>query len=399
VEALFETHQRLLAQTQLDFIRSYAAQVHWQQRMVGILGARGIGKTTLLLQHIKQALGTSNTALYVSLDHFWFASNTLYSLADQFEKTGGTHLFLDEVHKYPNWSRELKNIYDSFPGLNIVFTGSSMLEIINAQADLSRRVVLHHMQGLSFREYLQMELGISFPTHSLQDILTKHTEISRDILNQVKPLAHFSNYLKSGYYPFYKQFNDLYHHQLQAVLRMILEIELPLLRGVDIGHIIKIKQLLHIIAESAPFVPNVAGISNKTSINRNTMLHYLHYLNDAGITTNLFRPNHGVSLLQKPEKIFLENPNLYFALAGNAANTGNLRETFLCNQVKAMHSVHYPEKFDFLINEQYMVEVGGTSKTTSKTDTATTLPVYVAADGIEYGTGNKIPLWLFGFLY
>jgi predicted AAA+ superfamily ATPase len=399
MEALFETHQRLLAQTNLNFIRSYSTQIHWKQRLVAILGARGVGKTTLLLQHIKKVFGLSNTALYASLDHFWFSSNSLYSLADHFEKMGGTHLFLDEVHKYPNWRREIKNIYDSLPGLNIVFTGSSMLEIINAQADLSRRVVLHQMQGLSFREFLHMETDITIAPLSLSDILTKHTEISSVILQEVKPLAHFENYMKSGYYPFYKQFDDLYHHQLQAVLRMILEIELPLLRGVDVGHIIKIKQLLRIIAESAPFVPNVASISNKTGINRNTMLRYLHYLSDAGITSNLFRPNHGVSLLQKPEKIYLENPNLYFALAEGTANIGNLRETFLFNQIKSKHAIHYPEKFDFIVDEQLIIEVGGTNKTVKNARQTQDLPLFIAADGIEYGSGNKIPLWLLGFLY
>jgi predicted AAA+ superfamily ATPase len=396
---LLETHQRLLSQTKLDFVRSYVHQIQWQQRLVAIMGARGVGKTTLLLQYIKKNFGTSNKVLYASLDHFWFASNSLFSLVDQFAKTGGTHLFIDEVHKYTNWSRELKNIYDSFPELHIVFTGSSMLEIINAQTDLSRRAVQYHMQGLSFREYLQMELNITFDMYSLEDMLTKHNDITSEVLNKVKPLAHFENYLQFGYYPFYKQFSDLYHHQLQAVLRMILEIELPLLRGVDVGHISKIKQLLQIIAASAPFIPNVSGISNKTAINRNTLLRYLHYLNDAGITMNLFRPNHGVSLLQKPEKIFLENPNIYFALIGKGTNKGSLRETFFYNQVKSKHTVHYPEKFDFLIDEQIIIEVGGANKTAKSNPALTNKPIYVASDNIEYGTGNKVPLWLFGFLY
>lgn len=398
MEALIENYQKKLQFTPTNFVRSALATINWNARLIGIKGARGIGKTTLLLQYIKLNLSdVIEQTLYVSLDSFWFNNNRLYDLAQSFTKRGGKYLFLDEVHKYPQWAQEIKNIYDDFPELKVVFTGSSLLEILNARADLSRRAVMYNMQGFSFREYLAIETGITLPQLTLKEILENHVKEATKINEQLKPFQHFENYLKQGYYPFYQEQPELYQMRLEEVINMILEIELPLLRGVDLSYIHKVKQLLLIIAESVPFVPNVSKLSEKIGINRTTLLSYLHYLQEVNLTINLFKDANGISLLQKPSKIYLENTNLIFTLSPNNANTGNIRETFFANQVAHEHQITYTEQGDFLVNNTHVFEIGGKNKTTKQ---IINLPsAFVVADDIEYGFQNKIPLWLFGFLY
>jgi predicted AAA+ superfamily ATPase len=333
----------------------------------------------------------------VSLDNIWFSEHRLIELIDRFSKKGGKHLFVDEVHKYPNWSQELKNAYDDYPDLKIVFTGSSLLEILNARADLSRRAVVYQIQGLSFREYLNMNLSEKIPIYSLQEILDNQREISNEILKKVKPLQYFHHYLKKGYYPFSFEMKDLYYNQLEEVINLILEIELPLLRSVSISYIVKLKQLLLAIAESAPFVPNVQKLSNRIGINRATLVSYLHYLQETRLTKHLYKGNKGISKLQKPNKVFLENTNLTYVLAAHNANLGNLRETFFFNQLDYKHTVEYSEKGDFMVDKKYIFEVGGKSK--NKQQIHAIENAYIATDDIEYGFGNKIPLWAFGFMY
>ena len=261
----------------------------------------------------------------------------------------------------------------------------------------SRRAVIYEMQGLSFREYLTMSLKEEFPTFTLQDILTNQREISTIILKKVKPLQYFSQYLESGYYPFSFEMKELYYNQLEEVINLILEIELPLLRGVDISYITKLKQLLLIIAESAPFTPNVQKLSEHIGINRTTLVAYLHYLQETHLTKHLYRDSTGMSKLQKPDKIFLENTNLAYVLAANRANIGNLRESFFFNQLNYRHTVEYPEKGDFLVDKKYIFEIGGKGKNNRQIYSLDN--AYIAADDIEYGFENKIPLWLLGFLY
>ena len=397
MEVLFEKSYRKTEETQTGFVRSLMNDIQWNSRMIGIRGARGIGKTTLLLQRMKLALPQDNTVLYASLDNIWFSEHKLSELIDNFVKRGGTHLFLDEVHKYHNWSQELKNAYDDFPELKIVFTGSSLLEILNARADLSRRAVVYEMQGLSFREYLNMSLKTNFPTYSLQDILENQREITSKILKKIKPLQHFSDYLTKGYYPFSFEFDNLYYNQLEEVVNLILEIELPLLRGVDIAYIPKLKRLLLAIAESAPFTPNVQKLSEHIDINRATLVAYLHYLQETHLTKHLYRDSTGISKLQKPDKVFLENSNLAYLLATANANVGNVRETYFFNQVNYRHTVEFPPKGDFLVDKKYTFEIGGKSKNNRQIYSLEN--AFIAADDIEYGFENKIPLWLFGFLY
>lgn len=398
MEELFEKYQQKLNYTSTKFVRSIMEDINWNSRLIGIKGARGIGKTTLLLQYIKiQLKEEQDNALYVSLDTIWFSNHTLSELVDYFVKRGGKYLFLDEVHKYPNWAQELKNIYDDYPALKVVFTGSSLLEILNARADLSRRAIVYKMQGLSFREFIVYETGIAFDSYSLEELLENHAAISKIILSKVKPLSLFDLYLKQGYYPFYKENPEMYGSILMEIINMSLEIELPLLRKVDLAYVYKIKQLLLIISESVPFVPNTSKLSEKMGIVRGTLLLYLHYLDEMGITCNLYKESGGISKLQKPNKIFLDNTNLMFALSPKSTNTGNLRETFFANQLGYQHQLSYIDQTDFLISNQYLFEIGGKSKKTKQI--AGLENAYIAADNLEFGYKNTIPLWLFGFLY
>lgn len=396
MQYLVEKFRKKLMHLPMQFQRSLMEDITWEARLIGIKGARGAGKTTLLLQRIKSHHSDLRGVLYVSMDDLWFAEHRLVELADRFVKQGGRYLFLDEVHKYPDWSREIKNIYDDYPELHIVFTGSSLLQILNARADLSRRAVTYELQGLSFREYLHFAEGIAFPVYSLDDLLNRHEEIAAEVVQRIKPLAYFGNYLAAGYYPFFKEVPDLYLQRLSEVINLILEVELPQLRRVDIAWTPKLKQLLLIIAESAPFKPNISALSTKIGINRETLLTYLYYLAESGLTRQLYRDGKGVSRLQKPDKIYLENTNLAYAIRPSQPDTGTLRETFFANQLAYQHTLSYPKSGDFLVDQQYLFEVGGPIK--SGQQIAGTSG-FLAIDQIEIGYQNRIPLWLFGFLY
>lgn len=398
MEELYQRFLNKLNYTSVDFVRSTMHEINWDSRLIGLKGARGIGKTTLLLQyiklHLKDVLGST---LYVSLDSIYFNTHSLVDLAAQFHSKGGMYLFLDEVHKYHGWSQELKNIYDDYPNLKVVFTGSSLLEILNARADLSRRATVYTMQGFSFREYVSLETGESFEVYELADILKNHQHIAIDIVKRIKPLQYFDSYLNHGYYPFYREEVNLFEMRLGEVVNMMLEIELPLLRGIELSYINKVKQLLVILAESVPFTPNVSKLSERIGINRATLLSYLHYLDEIGLTRNLHKHGHGISALQKPTKIYLENTNLMQLLAKKNTNVGNKRETFFANQVAHKHQVHYTNQADFLIDNTYIFEIGGLKKSNRQLEAVTN--GYKVVDDLEYGNFNKVPLWLFGFLY
>ncbi|NLJ43160.1 MAG: AAA family ATPase [Bacteroidales bacterium] len=397
MEKLTEKFYKKLSAVSLTFIRSAMNQINWNARLIGIKGARGVGKTTLLLQYIKINFELDPSVLYVSLDDIWFSENKISDLADRFVKQGGRMLFLDEVHKYPGWSREIKNIYDDYPELKIVFTGSSLLEIINAGADLSRRAIIYKMQGLSFREYLNLECNLNLNIIELKEILDDHLRLSKEIVSVVKPLKHFQDYLTHGYYPYYREISELYHMRLAEVINMILEIELPLLRGVDPLHVNRLKQMLLIITESAPFIPNISKLSERTGINRNTFIIYLNYLYEADILKNLYRDARGITRLQKPEKIYLENSNIAFAIRSLQPDKGSIRETFFANQLSFGHTITFPDQGDFLVNDSLLFEVGGRNKATGQIRNHS--GSYIASDDIEFGHKNTIPLWLFGFIY
>lgn len=397
MDQLFERYYRLLDNISLDFFRGYAGSINWKARMIGIRGARGVGKTTLLLQYMKKNFLRDGSSLYASLDNIWFSENRITDLTDKFVKQGGHYLFLDEVHKYKGWSQELKNIYDDYPGLNIVFTGSSLLEIRKSRADLSRRAVVYNMRGLSFREYLNLTLGLELPVVRFEDITTSHVYHAQEILKQVKPLKYFSSYLKTGYYPFFLEVPGLYFYRLEEIINLILETELPLLRKVETENVPRLKLLLKILAESAPFIPNIVKLSERSGLTRNTVISYLGYLEEAHLGKNLYKSVKGITRLQKPDKIYLENTNLMHALSPVGVNIGNLRETFFVNQLSESHVVEYAEEGDFVVDGRFVFETGGKSKGFDQIKGIR--DSFVAADEIEYGTGNRIPLWLFGFLY
>lgn len=397
MERLFETFIKKLLITDTTFVRSLMDEIEWKARLIGIRGARGVGKTTLLLQYIKLHLPMDRTVLYASVDNIWFSEHQLYDLAADFAKRGGKYLFLDEVHKYPNWSQELKNIYDDLPELQVVFTGSSLLEILNAKSDLSRRAIVYEMQGFSFREYLNRNLGLSLPVFSLNDILENHSRLAAAVISETKVLQHFPDYLKYGYYPYYNELPSLYYSRMNEVINLIIELEIPQLRGVDVSYTTRIKQLLYIISESTPFIPNISKLSERIGITRNSLLAYLDALHDSRLTMSLQKEANGISRLQKPDKLFLENPNLMYALAAEQSDKGNLRETFFANQLRYHHKVNVSRESDFLIDGRYTFEIGGKGKGQQQ---ISGLPdAYIAADDIEFGMENKIPLWLFGFLY
>jgi len=397
MEQLFERYYRLLDSISIDFTRGYTQQINWNARMIGVRGARGIGKTTILLQHMKNNFRRDGSALYVSLDNIWFSENRLTDLADVFVKQGGQNLFLDEVHKYKGWSQEIKNVYDGYPDLKVVFTGSSLLEIRKSRTDLSRRAVVYNLRGLSFRKYLNLTGGLDLHVVSLDDILSGHVDIAQEVLRKVKPLKYFASYLKSGYYPFFLEVPELYFHRLDEIINLILENELPLLRNVELANVPKLKLLLKILAESAPFIPNIVKLSERSGLTRNTVISYLGYFEEAHLGKNLFRNARGITRLQKPDKIYLENTNLMYALSPVGVNSGNLRETFFVNQLSENHIVEYACEGDFMIDGRIVIETGGKSKGFDQVKGI--MNSYVASDGIEYGTGNRIPLWLFGFLY
>lgn len=398
MEQLQAQHLRLLKHLSAPYERSLMNAINWNNRLIAIRGARGTGKTTMLLQHIKKTYGSDPTiALYASLDHLYFSRHTLLDLADEFHKRGGHYLFLDEVHKYERWSREIKNIYDGYPDLKIVFTGSSMLNILNAEADLSRRCVSYDLQGLSFREYLLFKENISLPVVPLEDVLTHSLDVSTQVLNTCKPLKYFKQYLQEGYYPFFLEQHIDYLTQVQKVVGMILEIELPQLSNVDVANVRKLRSLLSVVSSGVPFAVDISKMAQTAELNRNTIITYLAHLHRAGLLNLLYSDVVNLKRMQKPDKIYMENSNLLHALSLTAVETGTERETFFVNQLAYHHQIEYSKQGDFVIDRTYTIEVGGQSKDGKQI--ANVQNAFIASDDIEYALGNKIPLWLFGFLY
>jgi len=389
MEKLFEQFIKLLKETDTGFFRYIYTEINWDSRMIGLTGPRGVGKTTLVLQHIKKNLNLTET-LYVTAEDFYFSDSKLIDLADAFVKRNGKHLFIDEIHKYKDWGRELKLIYDYYPELHVVFTGSSVLDIKKGASDLSRRAVMYHMQGLSFREYLQLFHQVDSRTYSLEDILSHKAE-----LPEIKhPLPLFDDYLKRGYYPF--SLEEDFELKLQQIVNQTLETDIPMYAGMNVSTGRKLKQLLSIIAKSVPFKPNMTSIATAIVSSRNNIADYCLFIEEAGLIAQLRDATGGIRGLGKVDKIFLDNTNLIYSLASSNSNSGNVRETFFLNQLRLKYDVIASPVADFRIDD-YTFEVGGKNKGLKQIQGLEN--AFIVKDSIEIGYLNTIPLWQFGLTY
>jgi len=389
---------RLLGNTQTRIKRYMYHSFPWNERLTCIKGLRGVGKSTMMLQYVKDRYDrNTDIALYATLDDLYFTQHNLMDVVDEFVARGGQHLFLDEVHKYPNWATELKNAYDYYPELKITFSASSLLEILNSRADLSRRALSYELRGLSFREFLAFRHNAYFEPVTLQDIIKNHVEIATEINKKTKVLRYFDEYLREGYFPFHEKDTEIYYKRLREVVNMTLDIELPQLRHIDLANLPKLKKLLYIISRSVPFTPNITSLSQKTDISRNSLLEYINALHDSRLITNIYRATHGIGIMQKPDKIYMDNTNIQHAISYDHIEIGHIRETFFLNQLAGMHAVTYPQRGDFMIDEKWLFEVGGRNKDAQQIKYDKN--AFLAIDQIDIGARNRIPLYLFGFLY
>ena len=389
MERLHEWMIKLLAETDTAFVRYLYDQIDWSSRMIGLTGPRGVGKTTLILQRIKQTFHEEQT-LYATAEDFYFTDHRLLDLADDFVKHGGRRLFIDEIHKYRDWSRELKLMYDYYPELQIVFTGSSVLDIKKGVSDLSRRAVMHHMQGLSFREYLLLFHNISLPLYSLDEILAQKVSMPAGV--HLLPLL--ADYLRHGYYPFAREGD--FERKMQQIINQTMESDIPLYAGMNVATGRKLKQLLSIISRSVPFKPNMTTIAASLAASRNNIADYLLYIEQAGMIAQLRDSTGGIRGLGKVEKIYLDNPNLAALLAENQPDKGNMRETFFMNQLRVKYDVISSPVSDFQIAD-LTFEIGGRHKGGKQIEHAAN--GYIVKDDIETGFRNTVPLWHFGLTY
>ncbi len=397
METLINRCRRLIAATKTDCVRSIIQQINWNCRLISIRGARGVGKTTLMLQYLKLHNIDYKTMLYISLDSNYFTRNNLLDFVETFYKQGGQHLFIDEVHKYPQWSNEIKEIYDTYPDLKVVISGSSMLDIPNADADLSRRCIPYEMQGLSFREYLAMVHKIELPSITLTDLLSNPGAFCDKVNALCRPLAYFNDYLKHGYYPFILEGEQEYPIRIDNVVNFIIDVELPQLCGVEVSNLRKIKALITILASAVPLQVDITKISAAIGVARTTLLSYFQVLNRSRLLNLLYSGDDTIKKMQKPDKIYLENPNIIDVLSLTGGNIGTIRETFMVNQLSYMHNIEYAKSGDLVVDKHYTIEIGGKSKDGKQI--ANIDNSFIAADDTEYAYGNKIPLWAFGFLY
>ncbi len=396
-------------QKQLNFIslktkRYLYDKINWEHRLIFLLGQRGVGKTTLLLQHIKENYKNSQKVLYISVDNPYFKTISLYEFATMFESHGGEVLFIDEVHKYKNFASHIKTIYDS-TNLKLVVSGSSMLQISSNEADLSRRAIVYYLANLSFREYINFTQNKDLASFSLDEILTNHIKLSNSIISQIKPLEFFKPYLQNGCYPFILNNNDSYTHLLLGVINQIIEIDIPYIANINFNQIDKIKKLIYLLSTSVPLKPNISKLSASSSISRPTLLEYLTLLEKANLTISVNQKARGYGVLSKPDKLFVNNTNLIYAVSQNN-EIGTLRETFFVNQIKSAYinetkliddDILLSENGDFILKNKYTIEIGGAKKSYKQIKDIENS--FIVADNIEVGFGSKVPLWLFGFLY
>jgi predicted AAA+ superfamily ATPase len=393
---LLEISERLIEQTPMRIVREQLGLLTGNSRMIGIKGARGVGKSTLLLQFAREKL-QDRKKLYISLDDILFADRGLADVADEFVKLGGEYLLIDEVHSYSGWARELKNVYDRYPALKVLFTGSSILQLSDGLSELSRRAVIYDLPGLSLREYIHFKTGIRFDPVTLEQLLQNHGKIAKTIWKEIRPLQYYNEYLRGGYYPYYFEDPPTYDLRLKESIIKVIESDLLITSGITPGNMEKVKQLLYIISHSVPFTPNVDKLAGRMQVGRNTLKTYFRYLDIAGITRSLFSEKKGISLLTKPERVYLNHPNMMYSLNPADVNTGTVRESFLLSQLANSHILHYPQTGDVLVDRKYLIEVGGKNKSVAQIKDEPN--AWLAIDEIETGIGNRVPLWLFGFLY
>ncbi len=404
MENFFNEQNRLIASVS-EVKRYLYRRIDWNERCIGILGARGTGKTTLMLQHVREQYGDSDLALYISVDSPYFQAHNLFEFAREFHQFGGELLLVDEIHKYPDWSIDIKAIYDSFPKLKVVFSGSSLLQISKQKADLSRRAIIFNLHGLSFREYLNFTGNKEFTAYSLEDILAGHRQIAETLCGEITVRKLFRDYQQIGYYPFFLESPGTYLFRLREVINHILEVDLPLVNRIEARQISKLKKLLYLLATSVPFSPNISKLAEATDISRPRLYEYLENLQDARLLNLVRSQGRGYEVLTRPDKIYLENSNLMYAISEHV-NTGTLRELFFVNQLRNASTLHpglventieLSAKGDFIVKSEYTFEIGGKGKGFNQISRVE--KSFVVADDIETGFQNKIPLWLFGFLY
>ena len=392
MQSLVNIHNTLQEQSQKTIRRELLDEINWDHRIIGIKGFRGVGKTTFLIDIIKERFLNDKTCLYVNLNNFYFTKRKIISFTDEFYKTGGKTLIFDQIHKYPDWASELKTCYDNFPDLKIIFSASPVVRVLEESNQLKDIAIIYHLEGLSFREYLNYQSNLNFRKYSLQELLSNHTTIAQEIIQQVKPLAFFNNYLKNGFYPYFIDNKGFYNESLLKHINLALEIDVTYLNQIDLQYLPKLRKLLQIIASQAPFSPNVSKLSADVQTSRATIMNYLRYMKNARIINLLFS-NGDEDEIKKPDLVYLHNTNLMYAIdEGNISNK-ILRQTFFYNQVGYKHQIKSSEIADFQINDQYQFSIGG------KYAEPVGDSFYAAADMIEVGSGNTIPLWLFGFLY
>ncbi len=396
IQPLYNNYHRKIAKVSLKFKRYLYNNIHWNSRIIGIKGARGVGKTTMLLQHIVENYQDIDKTLYASLDDLWFSTHSLLDLVDWADSHGINRLYLDEVHRYDKWSQTLKNIYDNYPEMSIVYTSSSLLMMDNAQTDLSRRQTLYTLHGLSFREFLSFEGILHIDPIPFDELLQEHVQKAMQIVRKVKITPLFENYLKYGYYPFYKETVEDFTDRLRQIASVVIDSDLPAVEKVSFETLQKVRKLLMIISEKVPFEPNMSELWKQLSTNNDLGLRMLYALDKAQILTLLSSKAKSYKYLYKPDKIFLNNTNLMNALCPNV-DKGNERETFFVCQMHVTKDVKRPKNGDFLIDDKYLFEVGGKNKTFNQI--ADIPNSYLAIDNTEVGFGCRIPLWMFGFSY
>ncbi len=398
METLIKKHKILLSQVNMEIVRDAMNTINWDSKLVAIRGSRGVGKTTLMRQYIRLKYGTSaGEALYCAMDSIYFSSHSLLDLAEKFHLAGGRHLFLDEVHKYPTWSKEIKEINDLYADMKICFTGSSLLQILNADADLSRRVLSYNMSGLSFREYLRFYHNIDLPAHPLHEILSNADNICQAVCNVCSPIPLFNSYLRAGYYPFFDGNEEEYYSRIENVVSFIIDQELTQFCNVEPAYTRKLKAMILYLCNNLPYEVNISKLAMYLEINKTTVLNYLAAMQRAELITLLYCDNMSVTKMQKPDKIFIHNTNILNAL-GNNPNIGTIRECFVVNQLMHKHTVEYSKQHgDFLIDGKIIFEVGGKDKTFAQI--ADIGNSYVLADDMEFPMGKKLPIWLMGMEY